>query len=85
VADAARRFYGVQFHPEVTHTKPCGAILKRFVRDICGCKGDWSMPSYVAEPVARIKVQVGKDEVILGLSGSVDSSVAAAQIHRAIS
>ncbi len=84
MADADRRFYGVQFHPEVTHTKQGGAILGRFVRDICGCKGDWSMPSYVAEAVARIKTQVGKDEVILGLSGGVDSSVAAALIHRAI-
>ncbi|MFM9884561.1 MAG: glutamine-hydrolyzing GMP synthase [Burkholderiales bacterium] len=84
MADEDRRFYAVQFHPEVTHTKQGGAILARFVREICGCRGDWSMPGYVTEAVARIRAQVGRDEVILGLSGGVDSSVAAALIHRAI-
>ncbi|MSQ21323.1 MAG: glutamine-hydrolyzing GMP synthase [Betaproteobacteria bacterium] len=84
MADVDRRFFAVQFHPEVTHTKQGSAILQRFVRDICGCKGDWTMPEYVAEAVARVKAQVGTDEVILGLSGGVDSSVAAALIHRAI-
>jgi len=84
MADEDRRFYAVQFHPEVTHTKQGSAILGRFVRDICGCQGDWSMPAYADEAVARIREQVGGDEVILGLSGGVDSSVAAALIHRAI-
>jgi GMP synthase (glutamine-hydrolysing) len=84
MADEARRFYAVQFHPEVTHTTQGAALLTRFVRDICGCKGDWNMPDYVAEAVAQIRAQVGKEEVILGLSGGVDSSVAAALIHRAI-
>jgi GMP synthase (glutamine-hydrolysing) len=84
MADEARRFYGVQFHPEVTHTRQGTAILQRFVREICGCAGDWSMPDYVTEAVARIRDQVGSDEVILGLSGGVDSSVAAALIQRAI-
>src|SRR5437870_3248488 len=82
--DEDRRLYGVQFHPEVTHTTQGRAILERFVRDICGCAGDWTMPAYVDEAVSKIKAQVGNDEVILGLSGGVDSSVAAALIHRAI-
>jgi GMP synthase (glutamine-hydrolysing) len=84
MADEERRFYGVQFHPEVTHTLQGQAILTRFVRDICGCRGDWNMPDYVPEAVAKIRAQVGREEVILGLSGGVDSSVAAALIHRAI-
>jgi GMP synthase (glutamine-hydrolysing) len=84
MADEERRFYGVQFHPEVTHTLQGKALLHRFVLDICGCSGDWNMPDYVTESVARIREQVGADEVILGLSGGVDSSVAAALIHRAI-
>ncbi len=84
MADEARRFYGVQFHPEVTHTRQGTKLLHRFVRDICGARGDWNMPDYVSEAVARIKSTVGKDEVILGLSGGVDSSVAAALIHKAI-
>jgi GMP synthase (glutamine-hydrolysing) len=84
MADEARRYYAVQFHPEVTHTKQGTRILHRFVRDICGCAGDWNMPDYVSEAVQRIKKQVGKDDVILGLSGGVDSSVAAALIHSAI-
>ncbi len=84
MADEARRFYGVQFHPEVTHTIQGKAIIARFVLDICGCKGDWNMPDYVGEAVERIRAQVGSEEVILGLSGGVDSSVAAALIHRAI-
>jgi GMP synthase (glutamine-hydrolysing) len=84
MADEARRFYGVQFHPEVTHTKQGARLLERFVHEICGCAGDWNMPDYVGEAVVRIREQVGTDEVILGLSGGVDSSVAAALIHRAI-
>jgi len=82
--DESRRFYAVQFHPEVTHTKQGKAVLARFVRDICGCKGDWSMPAYLEEAVAKIRAEVGREEVILGLSGGVDSSVAAALIQRAI-
>ena len=82
--DEARRFYAVQFHPEVTHTKQGTPILRRFVRDICGCAGDWTMPGYVGEAVEKIRAQVGDEKVILGLSGGVDSSVAAALIHRAI-
>ncbi|MGZ5126851.1 MAG: glutamine-hydrolyzing GMP synthase [Burkholderiales bacterium] len=84
MADEERRFYGVQFHPEVTHTLQGKALLQRFVYDICGCAGDWNMPDYVSEAVTRIREQVGADEVILGLSGGVDSSVAAALIHKAI-
>jgi GMP synthase (glutamine-hydrolysing) len=84
MADESRRFYGVQFHPEVTHTRQGKAIYARFVRDICATKPDWNMPDYIAEAVAKIHAAVGKDEVILGLSGGVDSSVAAALIHRAI-
>jgi GMP synthase (glutamine-hydrolysing) len=84
MADEARRFYGVQFHPEVTHTRQGTKLLHRFVLDICGCSGDWNMPDYVSEAVRKIKDQVGREEVILGLSGGVDSSVAAALIHRAI-
>jgi GMP synthase (glutamine-hydrolysing) len=84
MADEARGFYGVQFHPEVTHTRQGAAILRRFVYDICGCRGDWNMGDYIAEAIERIRAQVGREEVILGLSGGVDSSVAAALIHRAI-
>jgi GMP synthase (glutamine-hydrolysing) len=84
MADEERRFYAVQFHPEVTHTRQGAKLLERFVREICGCRGDWNMPDYVSQAVARIKDQVGSEEVILGLSGGVDSSVAAALIHRAI-
>ena len=83
-ADEARKFYGVQFHPEVTHTKLGQAMLNRFVLDICGAKPDWIMGDYITEAVTKIKAQVGDEEVILGLSGGVDSSVAAALIHRAI-
>ena len=84
MADEARRLYAVQFHPEVTHTLQGAAILGRFVHEICGCQSDWNMPDYVSEAVEAIRQQVGSDEVILGLSGGVDSSVAAALIHRAI-
>jgi GMP synthase (glutamine-hydrolysing) len=84
MADEARGFYGVQFHPEVTHTRQGAAILRRFVYDICGCRGDWNMGDYIGEAVEHIRKRVGKEEVILGLSGGVDSSVAAALIHRAI-
>ncbi len=84
MADESRKFYAVQFHPEVTHTKQGQAILNRFVLDICGTRADWIMGDYIAEAVERIRAQVGNEEVILGLSGGVDSSVAAALIHRAI-
>ena len=84
MADEARKFYAVQFHPEVTHTVQGQALLNRFVLDICGTRPDWVMGDYIAEAVAKIREQVGDEEVILGLSGGVDSSVAAALIHRAI-
>jgi GMP synthase (glutamine-hydrolysing) len=84
MADEARGYYGVQFHPEVTHTLQGKALLERFVLGICGARPDWVMRDHVAEAVAVIRAQVGDEEVILGLSGGVDSSVAAALIHRAI-
>jgi len=84
MADEARGYYALQFHPEVTHTVQGAAMLRRFVLDICGTSPDWIMGDYVSEAVARIREQVGDQEVILGLSGGVDSSVAAALIHRAI-
>jgi GMP synthase (glutamine-hydrolysing) len=84
MADEARRFYAVQFHPEVTHTVQGQALLNRFVLDICKASPDWIMGDYIEEAVAKIREQVGDEEVILGLSGGVDSSVAAALIHRAI-
>jgi GMP synthase (glutamine-hydrolysing) len=84
MADEARRFYAVQFHPEVTHTVQGQALLNRFVLDICQARPDWIMGDYIEEAVAKIREHVGDEEVILGLSGGVDSSVAAALIHRAI-
>ena len=84
MADEARGYYGVQFHPEVTHTVQGRELLNRFVLDIAKAKPDWVMGNYIEEAVARIREQVGDEEVILGLSGGVDSSVAAALIHRAI-
>jgi GMP synthase (glutamine-hydrolysing) len=84
MADETRRFYAVQFHPEVTHTVQGQALLNRFVLDICQARPDWIMGNYIEEAVAKIREQVGDEEVILGLSGGVDSSVAAALIHRAI-
>ena len=84
MADEARGYYALQFHPEVTHTVQGAAMLHRFVLDICEAEPDWIMGDYAAEAVARIREQVGDEEVILGLSGGVDSSVAAALIHRAI-
>jgi GMP synthase (glutamine-hydrolysing) len=84
MADEARGFYAVQFHPEVTHTIKGKAMIERFVHDICGCGHDWNMPDYVNEAIARVRAQVGAEEVILGLSGGVDSSVVAALLHKAI-
>ena len=84
MADETRGYYGVQFHPEVTHTSRGRALLNRFVLDVAKARPDWVMGNYIDEAVARIREQVGSEEVILGLSGGVDSSVAAALIHRAI-
>ena len=84
MADESRGLYAVQFHPEVTHTVQGAALLRRFVLDLCGARADWVMGDYIAEAVERIRAAVGDEEVILGLSGGVDSSVAAALIHRAI-
>ena len=84
MADEARGYYAVQFHPEVTHTVQGRAMLERFVLQVCGARPDWIMRDHVAEAIAAIREQVGDEEVILGLSGGVDSSVAAALIHRAI-
>jgi len=84
MADESRQFYAVQFHPEVTHTLQGKAILSRFVHEICDCDRSWNMPDYVETAVNHIRSLVGSDQVILGLSGGVDSSVAAALIQRAI-
>ena len=84
MANEAKRFYGVQFHPEVTHTKQGARMLERFVKDICQCEALWTPATIIEDAVKRIKEQVGDDEVILGLSGGVDSSVVAMLIHRAI-
>jgi len=84
MADEVRRLYGVQFHPEVTHTRSGRAILERFVREICGCDALWDAGNIVEDAIARVREQVGADRVLLGLSGGVDSSVVAALLHRAI-
>jgi GMP synthase (glutamine-hydrolysing) len=84
MGDESRRLYGVQFHPEVTHTLQGRAIFERFLHVVCGLGADWNMPDYLEEAIARIRSEVGVEEVILGLSGGVDSAVAAALIHRAI-
>jgi GMP synthase (glutamine-hydrolysing) len=84
MADDKRRFYGLQFHPEVTHTRQGGRMLERFVRDLCGCEGHWTSGHVIDDAIARVREQVGDGEVILGLSGGVDSSVVAALLHRAI-
>jgi GMP synthase (glutamine-hydrolysing) len=78
------KFYGVQFHPEVSHTPKGPQILKNFLYDICGCKGDWTMSNFVAESVKKIRHQVGSSTVICGLSGGVDSSVTASLVHKAV-
>jgi len=83
-ADPKRRLYGVQFHPEVAHTEHGKAVLKNFVKDICGARCDWSIKSFVMESVADIRKVVGSGKVILGLSGGVDSSVAAVMIDKAV-
>jgi GMP synthase (glutamine-hydrolysing) len=84
IADEARRFYGVQFHPEVVHTPHGAAMLRNFTHRIAGLAGDWTMAAFRSEAVARMRAQVGQGRVILGLSGGVDSSVAAVLIHEAI-
>ena len=82
--DVSRHYYGVQFHPEVTHTLQGQAILNRFVHHICGCAGDWTPGNIVADAIANVREKVGSGKVLLGLSGGVDSSVVAALLHEAI-
>ena len=84
IQNVARKLYGVQFHPEVNHTPQGAQLIDTFVRKICGCAGQWTPGKIIEDAVARIREQVGSDQVILGLSGGVDSSVAAALIHRAV-
>ena len=84
IENAEKKFYGLQFHPEVHHTENGVQILRNFLFNVCGCKGDWSMANFVDRAVADIRERVGEGRVILGLSGGVDSSVAAALIHKAI-
>ncbi len=84
IADDGRAYYGIQFHPEVTHTAQGQRILERFVHDICGCEEHWTAENIIRDSVNRIREQVGKDKVLLGLSGGVDSSVVAALLHQAI-
>jgi GMP synthase (glutamine-hydrolysing) len=84
IADEARRYYGLQFHPEVTHTKQGMRILSRFLHEICGCGQAWTAGNIIDDAIARVREQVGDRHVLLGLSGGVDSSVVAALLHRAI-
>ncbi|MGD8711031.1 MAG: glutamine-hydrolyzing GMP synthase [Ectothiorhodospiraceae bacterium] len=84
IADEERGYYGIQFHPEVTHTTQGVRILRRFCQEICGCAGDWTPGNIIEDNIARIRAQVGNDHVLLGLSGGVDSSVVAALLHKAI-
>ena len=84
IADPERGYYGVQFHPEVVHTPDGGKLIQRFVREVAGCAGDWSMAAFREEAIRKIRAQVGDAKVICGLSGGVDSSVAAVLVHEAI-
>jgi GMP synthase (glutamine-hydrolysing) len=84
IANEEKQFYGVQFHPEVTHTRQGQRIIERFIHDICGCAADWTPGNIAEDAIATIRDKVGSDEVILGLSGGVDSSVVAALLHKAI-
>ncbi len=84
IADEARKFYATQFHLEVVHTPHGAAILRNFVRKIAGCTGDWTMRAFKEEAIEKIRRQVGKGKVICGLSGGVDSAVAAVLIHEAV-
>ena len=84
MVDMERQFYGLQFHPEVTHTVSGQQLIERFTRDICGCDGLWTISNIVERAIAQMQKTVGNEQVILGLSGGVDSSVVAALLHRAI-
>ena len=84
MADEHRRFYGVQFHPEVTHTLQGAKLLERFVREICGCRALWSVGNIIDDAITRVRATAGAGRVLLGLSGGVDSSVVAALLNRAI-
>jgi GMP synthase (glutamine-hydrolysing) len=84
IADDARHYYGTMFHPEVVHTPHGAALLRNFTHGVCGCTGDWTMGAFRAEAIARIRAQVGSGRVVCGLSGGVDSSVAAVLLHEAI-
>ena len=84
IENRARKFFGLQFHPEVVHTPRGREIIANFVHGICGCGKNWTMRNYIDQAVEEIRAQVGKEKVILGLSGGVDSSVAAALLHKAI-
>jgi GMP synthase (glutamine-hydrolysing) len=84
IADDARRFYGVQFHPEVVHTPHGAELLRNFTHGVAGCSGDWTMAAFRAQEIAKVRAQVGKGRVICGLSGGVDSSVVAVLLHEAI-
>src|SRR5690606_4246363 len=84
MADDARGYYGLQFHPEVTHTRQGKRILERFLKDICGCEALWTPRNIIEDSLQAIRAKVGSDRVILGLSGGVDSSVVAALLHKAI-
>lgn len=84
IGDPARKLYGLQFHPEVVHTEEGQRILRNFLFRVCGCRGEWTMASFIEESTAQIRAQVGTARVVLGLSGGVDSSVAAVLIHRAV-